>query len=68
VSSSYYTYQHWIGFIGYLLHSELKQSLSNTKPFMLSSLKTGKSSDSGICSARWASDDTFLIGTDNGIV
>lgn len=35
---------------------------------MLSSLKTGKSLDSGACSADWTNDKSFLIGTDNGEV
>lgn len=66
VSSSYYTYQHWIGFVGYLPSHDLNKSLDNGRPFMLSSLKTGKSLDSGVCSANWTNDTSFLIGTDNG--
>ncbi len=66
ISSSYYTYQHWIGFIGYVANVDLKKTIKNATPLMLSTLKTGKSLDSGICCANWTSDQNFLIGTDNG--
>ena len=66
ISSSYYTYQHWRGFIGYVANVDLKKTIKNATPLMLSTLKTGKSLDSGICCANWTSDQNFLIGTDNG--
>ena len=66
ISSSYYTYQHWIGFIGYVANYDLKKTIKTKSPLMLSTLKTGKSLDSGICCANWTSDQNFLIGTDNG--
>lgn len=68
LSSSYLTYQHWIGFIGLLNKSEIDEIVKLQKPFMLSSLKTGKSNESGISQARWISNERFITGTDNGEV
>lgn len=68
LSSSYLTYQHWIGFIGFLTKSETNELICKSRTFMLSSLKSGKSINSGVNKAKWISNETFLTGTDNGEV
>lgn len=68
LSSSYLTYQHWIGFIGFLGKSDLNEFTAKRKSVLLSSLKTGKSMTSGVSQAKWVTNDRFLTGTDNGEV
>jgi len=68
VSSSYLTYQHWIGFVGHLTprSSYLKTPNDQRGVLMLSSLKPhGKHFESGVCTAKWVSEDRVLVGTDN---
>ena len=68
LSSSYLTYQHWIGFVGLLNKPEIDDIVKSEKSCLLSSLKTGKSNDSGVSQARWISNERFVAGTDNGEV
>lgn len=68
LSSSYLTYQHWIGFVSFIDKTETDKIISNGKSCMLSSQKTGKSLSSGISQAKWVCNDKFLAGTDDGEV
>jgi len=68
LSSSYLTYQHWIGFVGLMNKPEIDDIVKSEKSCFLSSLKTGKSNDSGVSQARWISNERFVAGTDNGEV
>ncbi len=70
ISSSYLTYQFWVGFVGHIQKESeyMKQKISQRSHFMLSSLKTGKHFESGVCDARWQSNERIFVGTENGEV
>ncbi len=46
----------------------MKQKISQRAHLMLSSLKTGKHFETGVCDARWQSNERVFVGTENGEV
>ena len=70
VSSSYLTYQFWVGFVAHIQNESeyMKQKISQRTHLMLSSLKSGKHFETGVCDARWQSSERVLVGTENGEV
>ena len=46
----------------------MKQKISQRTHLMLSSLKSGKHFETGVCDARWQSSERVLVCTENGEV
>ena len=66
VSSSYLTFQYWLGFVTRVSAEQLASPQQHDwqAPFMPSA--SGKHFDTGVCDARWLSADCFVVGTENG--
>lgn len=63
ISSSSLTYQYWSGSFVAIDKQSLTKNDSN---FFSNNFKSFKTVKSGVCTARWVTNDTFLIGTDCG--